>query len=84
MSALIYFIFVLKVKDMNKILTLIICAGSVIALTTSCKKCATCTTLSDDPETFGETISEEVCGSGREYTDLVTIYERGAWTCTED
>lgn len=49
----------------------------------SCEKCATCTSVSDDPQTEGQTITSEVCGVGREYTDQVEIYERTNWECTE-
>ena len=71
-------------ERMNKLLTLIICGGALLALSTSCKKCATCTTLSDDPVTEGETITNEVCGVGRDYDDQILIHERGSWTCVEN
>lgn len=57
-----------------------ICGGALFA-TTSCEKCATCTTTSDDPATFGEKITEEVCGRGRAYDDQIKIYEQ-SWDCT--
>lgn len=50
----------------------------------SCEKCATCTSVSDDPQTSGETLTDEVCGTGKEYEDKIEIYERSDWTCTED
>ena len=55
----------------------------LIALT-GCEQCATCTTVSDDPQTVGQTLSTEVCGTGKEYTDQVEIYERNNWTCSEN
>lgn len=66
---------------MKRLFTILAVGASLAALSTSCQKCAVCTTTSDDPATFGETITEDVCGRGRNYDDLVKIYERGAWTC---
>ena len=69
---------------MKRVFTILICATGLAALSTSCQKCATCTTTSDDPATFGEPITQEVCERGRNYDDMIIIYERGAWTCTEN
>lgn len=67
---------------MKRALTILSAAALTFAFT-SCEKCAVCTTVSDDPLTEGETITQEVCGVGREYTDQITIYERNDWTCDE-
>lgn len=67
---------------MKRTFTLLSVAALAFAFT-SCEKCATCTTISDDPQTEGEELQTDVCGVGREYTDQVTIYERNNWTCSE-
>jgi hypothetical protein len=69
-------------RKMKRLFTLMICGTALAALSTSCQQCATCTTTSDDPATLGENMTEEVCARGRNYDDLIKIYERGAWTCT--
>jgi len=61
-----------------------ISAALYIFALSSCEKCATCTTTSDDPQTQGETLTTEVCGTGKEYTDQIEIYERTNWTCSEN
>jgi hypothetical protein len=68
---------------MNKVYTFIFCAISAVAFT-SCEKCSTCTTISEDPETLGETITDEICGRGRDYDDQLEIYTRSNWDCTEE
>ena len=54
--------------------------SSVIALmgiTSSCKKCATCTF--NDPEK-GK-ISSEVCSSGNAYESAIKVHEDNGWSC---
>ncbi len=63
---------------MKKILFLV--AISTITLLSSCEKCSTCTF--DDPER-GELVSEDVCQKGRQYDDVLEMYDRNGWTCTE-
>lgn len=64
--------------------SLFVLAAVVLISFTGCERCATCTTVSDDPQTEGETITQEVCGRGRDYTDQKAIYEGTNWTCIEN
>lgn len=48
---------------------------------TSCKKCSTCTF--DDP-VQGQLVSEDVCQKGRQYQDVLEMYDRNGWECTEN
>ena len=68
---------------MNKLLHFNALHISVIAFS-SCEKCSTCTTTSEDPETFGTVITDEVCGSGRDYDDQIEIYNTANWDCVEN
>lgn len=68
---------------MNKLYAFILCAISAVAFS-SCEKCSTCTTTSEDPETFGQVIEDEVCGTGRDYDDQLEIYTRSNWECEEN
>ena len=68
---------------MKKVFTLTLAASFAFAFT-ACEKCSTCTTLSEDPATFGEELTEEVCDSGREYDDKILIYTRSGWECAEN
>ena len=52
---------------------------TVLALSTSCKKCATCTY--NDPE-LGK-LSAEVCSSGQPYKSAIKVYEDNGWSCSE-
>mgnify|MGYP000129380626 CR=1 FL=1 len=68
---------------MKRVFTLLGMAAALFAFS-SCEKCATCTSISDDPYTYGEELTNEVCGRGREYSDQITIYERTNWECVEN
>ena len=52
---------------------------SIIALSTSCKKCATCTF--NDP--IQGKLSTEVCSSGHSYDSAIKVYEDNGWTCAK-
>lgn len=67
---------------MKKLFTASIIAIAAFGIQ-SCEKCATCTTIEEDPNINSDTRTTEVCGRGREYTDQITIYERSNWECTE-
>ena len=54
-------------------------AVAILALTTSCEKCATCTY--NDP-TQGK-LSTEVCSSGDSYDSAIKVYEDNGWTCVD-
>ncbi|MEX2596424.1 MAG: hypothetical protein WEC59_05785 [Salibacteraceae bacterium] len=66
---------------MNKLFTLLFSAAFILFLS-SCEKCSTCTSVSDDPQTMGEQITDEVCGTGKNYSDQIEIYERTGWDCS--
>ena len=68
-------------SPMKRLFTLLGISAALM-LTSSCEKCATCTSVSDDPLTAGETLTDEICGIGRDYDDQVTIYERANWDCS--
>jgi hypothetical protein len=68
---------------MKKVLTIGLVAFFGVTFT-SCEKCSTCTTISEDPNTFGQEISTELCDNGRDYDDLIEIYTRSGWECTEN
>lgn len=68
---------------MHKVITLF-SALALVVLVSSCEQCSTCTSVSDDPQTFDETLTDEVCGTGRDYDDQIEIYERSGWECTEN
>ena len=61
----------------NKIL--LFGAFAVIVLSSSCKKCATCTY--NDP-TQGK-LSTEVCSSSNSYETAIKVYEDNGWTCAK-
>lgn len=65
---------------MKKTLTIVLFAAAGFSLN-SCERCATCTTVEDDPTATSETRTTEICGQGRDFTDQVTIYERTNWEC---
>jgi len=70
-------------SNMKKVYTLALAAFFGIAFT-SCEKCSSCTTISEDPATFGDEIQNDVCASGRDYDDAITIYTRSGWECVEE
>ena len=52
---------------------------AILALSTSCEKCATCTF--NDPE-LGK-LSTEVCSSSHSYNSAIKVYEDNGWTCAK-
>jgi hypothetical protein len=68
---------------MKKVFVLGLVAAVGIAFS-SCEKCATCTSISEHPATFGDELTEQVCGKGRNYEDNITIYTRSGWECAEN
>lgn len=52
---------------------------AILAITTGCKKCATCTY--NDPDK-GE-LSTEVCSSGHAYDSAIEVYENNGWSCAK-
>lgn len=68
---------------MHKVFTLFSTIALVV-LVSSCEQCATCTSVSDDPLTLGETLTDDVCGNGRDYNDQIEVYTRSGWDCAEN
>ncbi len=64
-----------------KKLLLVLAIGMVSTAFTSCNKCSTCTF--DDP-VQGQLVSEDVCQKGRQYQDVLEMYDRNGWECTEN
>lgn len=69
-------------NKMNKFLTISFFATFALSIS-SCEKCSTCTSVSEDPLTLGETLTTDVCDNGRDYEDQIEIYTRSGWECVE-
>ena len=67
-----------------KKVSILLAGVALAAFVSSCEKCSTCTSVSDDPQTEGETLTDEVCGTGRDYDDQLEIYTRSGWDCAEE
>ncbi len=69
-------LYLLKINEMKKALILA-SAIALVAVTSSCQKCATCTI--NDPE--AGKISNEICNSGNAYESAIKVHEDNGWNC---
>ena len=63
-----------------KKLGILFSAIALIALSTSCERCATCTF--NDPDSG--LITDDFCNKGRTFEDQKEVHEDNGWSCKED